>query len=143
MWGSPTPVLVATDPALHGAEVNGHGADAKPSLGRHRCDWLTVRGHRPVVWPDVPQHHFPGLAGMRFDRGDDGVMVAVTVQVVRGYAAALGQDHRAARQLEQRRPGRNLAAVPAAQPGIVGVVEDRCRAPAARPAVTPADLGPP
>jgi hypothetical protein len=108
------------------------------TLGRHRDGCFALRRHDPVVRSDVAQHHFSRFGGMGFNHPHHGLMVAVPVQVVRGDAGAVGQYHRPAGQLEQGRPDRHLTAVPAAQSGIVRVVEDRGRAPASGQGVTQA-----
>src|ERR1017187_5053821 len=65
---------------------------------------------------------------MILDHRDDRVMVAVAAQVMGSDGGARRQRDGAPRQLQQRRPGRNLAAVPAPQTRNVGGGEDRCRA---------------
>src|SRR5215469_1689560 len=78
---------------------------------------------------------------MVLDHRDDCVVVTVTAQVVRGERGTLRQHHGGTRQFQQRWPGWYMIAVPAAQAGVVGVIEDRGLARADRYAVGQPDQG--
>src|SRR5580692_6206103 len=100
-------------------EVNGHRADAEPSVRFDGLGFLADRRHRPGLLADIAEYDLAWPGWMRFHRRHDGVVITVTGEVMRGEGRAFRQHYRRTLQFEQRWSRRHLVAVPAPHARVV------------------------